>query len=91
MIRPIITIDEHKCNGCGDCLPNCPEGAIQLIDGKARLVSDLATQVGEPSDLETPRPIGPARGAFEVPEAFFDPLPDALLEAFSGVDDAPHP
>lgn len=42
MIRPIITIDEHKCNGCGDCLPNCPEGAIQLIDGKARLVSDLA-------------------------------------------------
>lgn len=41
MIRPIITIDEGKCNGCGDCLPNCPEGAIQVIDGKARLVSDL--------------------------------------------------
>lgn len=39
--RKIIIIDENKCNGCGLCLPNCPEGAIQIIDGKARLVSDL--------------------------------------------------
>jgi ferredoxin len=39
--RKIIRIDEEKCDGCGDCLPNCPEGAIQLIDGKARLISDL--------------------------------------------------
>lgn len=41
MKRNIIRIDEEKCNGCGLCIPNCPEGAIQLIDGKARLVSDL--------------------------------------------------
>lgn len=39
--RKIIKIDEDKCNGCGKCLPNCPEGAIQVIGGKARLVSDL--------------------------------------------------
>ncbi len=39
--RKIITINERKCNGCGLCLPNCPEGAIQVIDGKARLISDL--------------------------------------------------
>ena len=39
--RTIITIDEAKCNGCGLCIPNCPEGALQVIDGKARLVSDL--------------------------------------------------
>lgn len=39
--RTIISIDEEKCNGCGLCIPNCPEGAMQLIDGKARLVSDL--------------------------------------------------
>jgi ferredoxin len=39
--RKIITIDEKKCNGCGVCIPNCPEGAIQIIDAKARLVSDL--------------------------------------------------
>jgi len=39
--RKIISIDEEKCTGCGNCLPNCPEGALQVIDGKARLVSDL--------------------------------------------------
>jgi Pyruvate/2-oxoacid:ferredoxin oxidoreductase delta subunit len=41
MKRQIISIDENKCTGCGQCIPDCPEGAIQLIDGKARLVSDL--------------------------------------------------
>jgi ferredoxin len=41
MKRQIINIDEEKCTGCGLCIPNCPEGALQLIDGKARLVSDL--------------------------------------------------
>jgi NAD-dependent dihydropyrimidine dehydrogenase PreA subunit len=39
--RQIIKIDEELCNGCGDCVPSCAEGAIQMIDGKARLVSDL--------------------------------------------------
>jgi len=41
MKREIIKIDEEKCNGCGLCIPACPEGALQIIDGKARLVSDL--------------------------------------------------
>jgi ferredoxin len=41
MSRTIITIDNEKCTGCGLCVPNCPEGALQVIDGKARLVSDL--------------------------------------------------
>jgi NAD-dependent dihydropyrimidine dehydrogenase PreA subunit len=39
--RKIIRIDEEKCNGCGLCIPNCPEGALQIIDGKARLISEL--------------------------------------------------
>ena len=39
--RKIIKIDEEKCNGCGLCIPNCPEGALQIIDRKARLISDL--------------------------------------------------
>lgn len=39
--RKLIKIDEAKCNGCGLCIPNCPEGATQIIDKKARLVSDL--------------------------------------------------
>ncbi len=41
MKRRIIKIDEDKCNGCGACIPDCPEGALQVIDGKARLISDL--------------------------------------------------
>ncbi len=41
MQREIIKIDEEKCNGCGLCIPGCPEGALQMIDGKARLISDL--------------------------------------------------
>ena len=41
MKRSIIKIDEDKCTGCGHCIPGCPEGALQVIDGKARLVSDL--------------------------------------------------
>jgi ferredoxin len=39
--RKIITINEELCTGCGLCVPNCPEGALQIIDGKARLISDL--------------------------------------------------
>lgn len=39
--RKMIRIDQRKCNGCGQCIPNCPEGALQIIDGKARLISEL--------------------------------------------------
>lgn len=41
MKRDIIKIDEDKCTGCGDCVPNCHEGALQIIDRKVRLVSEL--------------------------------------------------
>ena len=41
MKRQIIRIDESLCTGCGLCVPGCPEGALQIIDGKVRLVSDL--------------------------------------------------
>ncbi len=40
MKRKIVNIDESKCNGCGQCIPNCVEGALQIIDGKAKLVKD---------------------------------------------------
>jgi ferredoxin len=39
--RKIVEIIEQKCNGCGQCIPNCAEGALKIIDGKARLVSDV--------------------------------------------------
>ncbi len=38
--RKIIEIDEEKCDGCGQCVPSCAEGAIQIIDGKARLAAE---------------------------------------------------
>jgi ferredoxin len=41
MKRKIIKIDREKCDGCGLCIPDCPEGALQIIDGKATLISDL--------------------------------------------------
>jgi len=40
-IRQIVKIDEEKCDGCGLCVPSCAEGALQIIDGKARLVSEI--------------------------------------------------
>jgi Pyruvate/2-oxoacid:ferredoxin oxidoreductase delta subunit len=39
--RKLVRIDEEKCDGCGLCVPACDEGAIQVIDGKAKLVSDV--------------------------------------------------
>ena len=39
-LRKIVIIDEEKCDGCGDCIINCPEGALAIVDGKARIVRD---------------------------------------------------
>jgi Pyruvate/2-oxoacid:ferredoxin oxidoreductase delta subunit len=41
MIRKIIEIDEEKCTGCGQCVTGCAEGALAIIDGKARIVKDM--------------------------------------------------
>ncbi len=41
MKRDILKIDEELCNGCGQCVPNCHEGALQVIEGKVRLISEL--------------------------------------------------
>lgn len=40
-VRDVVEIDEALCDGCGDCVPSCAEGAIQIIDGKAKLVGDV--------------------------------------------------
>ena len=40
-VREVIEIDEKLCDGCGDCVTACAEGAIAIIDGKARLISDV--------------------------------------------------
>ena len=39
--RQIVKIDEEKCTGCGLCVPSCAEGALEIVDGKARLVKEI--------------------------------------------------
>ena len=67
-VREILVIDEELCDGCGDCVPSCAEGALQIIDGKARLVSDsycdgLGACLGECPQgaltIETPSTLNP--------------------------------
>lgn len=41
VVRKIIEIDEDLCDGCGNCVPSCAEGALEIIDGKARVVADI--------------------------------------------------
>ncbi len=41
VVRDIVIIDEDKCDGCGACVPSCAEGALRIVDGKARLVSEV--------------------------------------------------
>jgi Pyruvate/2-oxoacid:ferredoxin oxidoreductase delta subunit len=55
VLRKILRIDEEKCTGCGICIPSCAEGAIKIVDGKARLVSEkycdgLGACIGECSE-----------------------------------------
>ncbi len=40
MKRKIVNIDESLCNGCGECIPKCVEGALQIVDGKARIIKE---------------------------------------------------
>ncbi|MBW1970697.1 MAG: 4Fe-4S binding protein, partial [Deltaproteobacteria bacterium] len=39
-LRKIIEIDEELCDGCGQCIPSCAEGALEIVDGKARIIAD---------------------------------------------------
>ena len=39
-VRKVVHIDEERCDGCGVCVPSCHEGALQIIDGKAKLLGD---------------------------------------------------
>lgn len=41
VIRKIVNINEELCNGCGNCIPNCAEEALQIIDGKAKILKEI--------------------------------------------------
>lgn len=76
IMRKIIEIDEEKCDGCGNCIPSCAEGAIEIIDGKAKVIKDmycdgLGACLGEcPQD------------ALHLVEREADPFDEEAVEAF---------
>ncbi len=76
--RQIIKIDEDKCDGCGQCAEACHEGAIQIIDGKARLISD--SYCDGLGDCIGKCPQGAI--SFETRQA--DPYDDEMVKARSG-------
>jgi len=88
--RQIIRIDQEKCDGCGLCVPSCAEGAIQIVDGKARLLADrfcdgLGACLGECpqgalviEEREAEAFVGPAPGA-TAPHPAPAPEPEAFV------------
>ena len=88
MERPIIEIDEEKCDGCGQCVLDCAEGALAVINGKARLIRDSYCD-GLGACLNCPR--GALRIVMREAEAFDEAAALAAKAARAGQARSPPP
>lgn len=77
-VRPILEIDESRCNGCGQCLPSCAEGALRLENGKVRIIEDkLCDGLGACLN-------NCPRGALRIIERTAEPFSEHAVAARSG-------